>query len=164
LFEYISEQPKVTKYANPGNPVVIITINTVPIVNTLIDLGETINVMIVTTLEELQLKPLLRPTPTILELADKTKVIHEGILDDIIVTLASWEYPVEFLVIHSKDHAKGNLVILGRPWLATSNAFIGYREGEMTILNGLSIQKITIYPPAQPIMEIVGLLRGGVNQ
>jgi hypothetical protein len=113
--------------------------------------------MIVTTLEELHLKPLLRPTPTILELADKTRVIPEGILDDIIVTLASWEYPVYFLVIHSKDPTKGHHVILGRPWLATTNAFIGCREGEMTISNGLSIQNLTInltiYPPAQNIMD-----------
>jgi hypothetical protein len=55
--------------------------------------------MTATTLEQLQLQPLLRPTPTILELADKTRVIPEGILDDIMVTLASWEYPVYFLVI-----------------------------------------------------------------
>jgi hypothetical protein len=109
--------------------------------------------MIVTTLEELQLKPLLRPTPTILELANKTKVIPEGILDDIIVTLASWEYLEDFLVIHSKDPAKGHLVILGRPWIAITNAFIGCREGEKTIPNGIYIQKLIIYPPAQPIME-----------
>ena len=127
FFEYISEKPRVTKYANSGNLVVTITINKVPIGNNLIDLGASINVMIVTTLEELQLKPLLRPTPTILELADKTKVIPEGILDDIIVTLASWEYPLEFLVIHSKDPTKGHPFILGRPWLATTNAFISYR-------------------------------------
>jgi hypothetical protein len=88
-----------------------------------------------------------------LELANKTRVILEGILDDVMVTLASWEYLVYLLVIHSKDSSKGHLVILGRPWLATTNAFIGCREGEMTILNGLSIQKLTIYPPAQPIME-----------
>jgi hypothetical protein len=88
-----------------------------------------------------------------LELADKTRVILEGILDDIMVTLASWEYPVYFLVIHSKDPTKGHPVILGRPWLATTNAFIGCREGEMTISSGLSIHKLTIYPPSQPIME-----------
>jgi hypothetical protein len=109
--------------------------------------------MTITTLEELQLKPLLRPTPTILELADKTKVIPEGILDDIIVTLASWEYLLEFLFIHSNNPAKGNPIILGRPWLSTSNAFIRCREGEMAISNRLSIHKLTIYPPAQPIME-----------
>ena len=41
----------------------------------------------------------------------------------------------------------------GKPWLATSNAFIGCREGEMTISNGFSIQKLITYPPSQPIME-----------
>jgi hypothetical protein len=92
---------------------VTITINEVSIGNTLIDLGETINVMTITTLEELQLKRLLRSTPTILELADKTRVIPEGILDDIIVTLASWEYPIDFLFIHSKDPTKEHPVILG---------------------------------------------------
>jgi hypothetical protein len=55
------------------------------------------------------------------------------------VTLASWEYTVYFLVIHSKDPTKGHPIILGRPWLAITNAFIGCREGEMTILNGISI-------------------------
>jgi hypothetical protein len=75
LSEYISEQPRVEKYGNPGNPVVTITINEVSIGNTLINLGEAINVMTATTLEKLQLQPLLRPTPTILELADKTRVI-----------------------------------------------------------------------------------------
>jgi hypothetical protein len=114
LSEYISEKPRVTKYENPGNLVVTITINKVPIGNNLMDLGATINVMGVTTLEELQLKPLLRPTPTILELEDKTKVIPEIFLDDIIVTLASWEYPIDFLIIHSKDPAKGHPAILGR--------------------------------------------------
>jgi hypothetical protein len=88
-----------------------------------------------------------------LELADQTSVIPEGILDDIMVTLASWKYPIDFFVIHSKDPAKVHPVILGRPWLATANAFIGCREGEMTVSNGLSIQKLTIYPSAQPIME-----------
>ena len=130
-----------------------ITINEVSIGNTLIDLGAAINVMTATTLEQLQLQPLLRPTPTILELVDKTRVIPEGILDDVMVTLASWEYPLYFLVIHSKDPTKGHPIILGRLWLATTNAFIGCREGEMAISNGLSIQRLTIYPPTQPIME-----------
>jgi hypothetical protein len=51
LSEYILEQPRVTKYANPWNLVVRITINNILIGNTLIDIGEAINVMIVTTLE-----------------------------------------------------------------------------------------------------------------
>ena len=66
ISEYISEQVKLEKYGNLGNPVVTITINEVSIGNTLIDLGEAINVMTTTTLEQLQLQPLLRPTTTIL--------------------------------------------------------------------------------------------------
>jgi hypothetical protein len=92
-------------HGNPGNPIVTKTIKEVSIRNTLIDLGEAINVMTATTLEQLQLEPLLWPTPTILELADKTRVISEGILDDDMVTLDSWEYPTYFFVIHSKDIA-----------------------------------------------------------
>jgi hypothetical protein len=54
------------KYVDPGNHVVIVYINNVPIENTLIDLGVTINVMTVITMEMLQLDG-LRPTPTVLE-------------------------------------------------------------------------------------------------
>jgi hypothetical protein len=153
LSEYISKKPKLAKYGNLGNPLVTITINEVSIGNNLIDLGETINVMTATTLEQLQLQPLLRPTPTILELVDKTRVIPKGILDDIIINLASWEYPVDFFFIHSKYPTKVHTVIFRRPGLATTNAFIGCREGEMTISNGLSIHKLTIYPKSQSIME-----------
>jgi hypothetical protein len=42
---------------------------------------------------------------------------------------------------------------LGRPWFDTTNAFIGCQEGEMTISNGLSMKKLTIYPPAQLVIE-----------
>ena len=76
-----------------------------------------------------------------------------GVLDDIVVLVASWEYPVDFMVVESKDPFKGNPIILGRPWLATANAFIGCRDGEMTISNGLSKQKLALYPPAQPVTE-----------
>ena len=52
------------------------------------------------------------------------------------------------MVIESKDPFKGHPIILGRPWLATANAFVG-----MTISNGLSTQRLILYPPAQPITE-----------
>ena len=66
-------------------------------------MGTTINVMSMTTLQKLQLYNLLRPTPTILELADRSTVKHVGALDDITITVASWEYPVDFLVLQTKE-------------------------------------------------------------
>ena len=57
------------------------------------------------------------------------------------------------MVIKTKDPSKGHPIILGRPWLATANAFIGCRDGEMTISNALSTQRLILYPPAKPITK-----------
>ena len=40
-------------------------------------------------------------------------------------------------------------MILGRPWLATTDTFIGYRTGNMIISHGTERKQITLYPPAQ---------------
>jgi hypothetical protein len=130
-----------------------VTINNVSIGNNLVDLGAAINIMTNNIVELLQLNQFLRPTPTVLELADRTTIKPAGVLDDILVTLASWEYPVDFMIIHSKDPTKGHPIILGRPWLATTNAFIGCRGGDMFISNGISSQKLTLFPPARPVTE-----------
>ena len=147
----MTDQSWIEKYTNPGAPVVTIIINKTAIENTLIDLGSTINMMTTTILEFLQLGQFLRRTPSILELEDHTIVKPSGFLDNIIVSVASWEYPIDFMVIESKDPSKGHPIILGRPCLSTTNAFIGCRDGEMTISNGLSTQILILYPPAQPI-------------
>ena len=88
-----------------------------------------------------------------MELVDRTTIKPVGVLDDIIVLVASWEHPIEFMVIESKDPSKGHPIILGGPWLATTNALIGCRDGEMTISNGLYTQRLILYPLAQPIIE-----------
>jgi hypothetical protein len=153
LSNYISETPKIVKYANPGNPIVSMTINNVSIGNTLVDLGVSINIMTNNTVELLQLDQFLRPTPTVLELADRTTIKPAGVLDDILVTLSSWEYPIDFMIIHSKDPTKCHTIILGRPWLATANTFIGCHGGYMFISNGISLQKLILFPPTRPVTE-----------
>jgi hypothetical protein len=152
LSEFISEMP--SKYNDPGNPVVTVEINGISLSNTLIDLGATINVMIVDTMHTLQLNH-LRPTQTLLELADKSVTILAGSLDDVTITLASWEYHVDFLVIHSKSSKPWHPIVLGRPWFATTDAFISCRSGEMTISNETHSYKIVLFPPAQPTVKIM---------
>jgi hypothetical protein len=125
----------------------------VSIGNALVDLGAAINMMTSKTVELLQLNQFLHPTPIVLELVDRTTIKHTGVLDEILVTLASWEYPVDFMIIHSKDPKKGHPIILGRPWLATTNTFIGCRGGDMFISNGIFSQKLTLFPPARPVTE-----------
>ena len=130
-----------------------VSINNTTIENTLIDLGSSINMMTTAVLEVLYLGQFLRPTPSILELVDRTTVKPVGVLDGIVVSVALWEYPVEFMVVESKDPSKMHHIIFGRPWLATTNAFIGCRDGDTTISNGLSTQRLILHPPTQPITE-----------
>jgi hypothetical protein len=138
-----------SKYNDPRNLVVTVEINGISLSNTLIDLVVAINVMTVDTMHTLQLNH-LRPTQTLLELADKSVINPTGSLDDVTITLASWEYPVDFLVIHSKSSKPRHPVVLGRPCLATIDSFISCRSKEMTIYNGTHSQKLVLFPPSLP--------------
>ena len=100
----------------------------------------------------------LRPTPTILELADRSTIKPEGILDDLVISVDSWEYPTDFLVLQPKSHLGGHPLILGRPWLATVDSCISCRSGSMTISDGTKIKNLTLYPLARPSLEAETLL------
>ena len=93
LSEFISEMPY--KYNDPGNPVVTVEINGISLPNTLIDLCVEINVMPFDTMKKLQINQLI-PSQTMIELADKSVISLVGSPDDVTVTLASWEYPIDF--------------------------------------------------------------------
>ena len=71
------------------------------------------------------------------------------------VSVYSWEYPADFLIINPKNRLDGHPLILGRPWLATVNAYIGCRQGSMTITRGSNIKNLTLYPPAHPSVTIM---------
>eukprot|EP00253_Pinus_taeda_P016149 PITA_16149 len=135
------------KYTDPRNPVVSDQIGNFLVSNVLIDLGVAINVMTKKNMDQLQINH-LRPTPTMLELTDRSKIKLEGVLDDVIISLDSWEYPVDFIVLQPKNPVGGHPLILGLPWLATADAYIGCRFGDMYISHGDSRKKVTLYPPA----------------
>ena len=55
----------------------------------------------------------LRETPTVLQLVDSSTIVADGMLEDVIVTLHSWDYPVDFVVISPKKYIGGYPIILG---------------------------------------------------
>lgn len=63
-----------------------IHINNIEIPNTLFDLGETINVMTHSIMDELQLSN-IQYTSTMLQLAYRSAIKLEGVLEDILVSL-----------------------------------------------------------------------------
>lgn len=139
------------KYGDLGIPRFIEIANKISIPNTLIDLGVAINVMTLDTMKTLQVTN-LQSTPIVLELANRSKFILEGIFKDIIVSLESWEYPVDFLVLQPKSNLGEHPLILGKPWLATTNAFIGCRSGNMIISIGTKRKQLTLFPLAQALI------------
>ena len=131
------------KYTDPRNPVVSVQIGNILVSNIVIDLGAAINVNTKKTMDQLRLSH-LRPTPTVLELADTSKIKPEGVLDDMIISLDSWEYPVDFIVVQPKNPVGGHPLILVRPWLARADAYIGWCSGDMYISHGDSRKKVTL--------------------
>ena len=57
---------------------------------------------------------------------------------------------MDFLVLNIQSKLDGHLLILGRPWLATTDAYIECRYGNMLISNGSSKKIFVLYPPARP--------------
>lgn len=74
-------------------------------------------------------------------------------MDHVMVPIDSWEYPAYLLVIQPKVKLTGYPLILGRPWLATIDAYISYRVGNMTIKNGHISKQLVLYPHTQPSIE-----------
>lgn len=58
----------------------------------------------------------LRQTPTILELADRSRIKLEGMVEDIVITVDSWRYPIEFLIFKPNQTWGGHPLVLGRAW------------------------------------------------
>ena len=105
------------KYGDPRNPILIVQINGVEIPNALVDLGDAINVITAKTMDTLGLGN-IKSTPTILELADKSTIKQVGKLEDVIISVESWHYPVDLLILQTQSLV-GDPLILGRPWLET---------------------------------------------
>ena len=117
--------------------------------NALVDLGAIINVMRKDTMHRLCMEG-LRTTPIVLQLVNSSTITPYGLIEDVIVTLDSCKYPIDFLILSPKVKFVGYLVILGRPWLTNINAKMSCRLGSMTISNGQNIKKLELYPPVQP--------------
>ena len=71
-------------------------------------------------------------------------------IEDIVVTLDSLEYPANFMILAPKFNLFGYPIILGWPWLAIVDANISCMLGNMTISSGQVTNKFDLYPPTQP--------------
>jgi hypothetical protein len=139
------------KYGDPSHPTVTVQVGKTIIPRVLVDLGAAINIMTLETLQLLQLQNKVRETPTILELVDRSTIKPEGVIEDLSISMESWNYLVDFTVLQPKTKLAGHPLILGRTWLATTDAFISCRSRSMNISNGYETKQLTLSPHATPL-------------
>ena len=90
----------------------------------------------------------LKPTNITLSLADRSVKIPKGIVEDVLVKVDKFYYPVDFVVLDTEPIASGPNhvpIIQGRPFLATSNAIVNCRNGVMQLTFGNMTLKLNIF-------------------
>ena len=90
----------------------------------------------------------LKPTNITLSLAYRLVKIPKGIVEDVLVKVDKFYYLVDFVVLDTEPIAIGPNhvpIILGRPFLATSNAIINCRNGVMQLTFGSMTLELNIF-------------------
>ena len=135
------------KYKDPGCPTISVNIGGISVEKALLDLGASVNLLPYSMYEQLGLEE-LKPTSITLSLADRSIKIPKGTIEDVLVQVDRFYYLVDFVVLDTEPVAVGAnhvLIILGRPFLATSNAIINCRNGVMQLTFGNMTLELNIF-------------------
>ncbi|CAA0819572.1 Unknown protein, partial [Striga hermonthica] len=116
----------------------------------MLDLGAGINLMLFSIFQQLGLGD-LRPTRMCLQLADRSIRYPKGVVEDVLVRVERLIVPVDFVVLDVGDvheNGKDHTILLGRPFMATTNTLIDVKNGtlNMTVLGesvSISVREAT---------------------
>ena len=123
------------KYKDPGCPTISVNIGGTCVEKALLDLGDSVNLLPYSVYKQLGLGE-LKPTTITLSLADRLVKILKGTVEDFLVQVHKFYYPVDFVILDTEPVAVGANYVpikLGRPFLATSNAIINCQNGVMQL-------------------------------
>ncbi|XP_059596429.1 uncharacterized protein LOC132254561, partial [Vitis vinifera] len=162
------------KYKDPGCPTISVNIGRTNVEKALLDLGASVNLLPYSVYKQLGLGG-LKPTTMTLSLADRSVKIPRGVIEDVLVQVDKFYYPVDFVVLDTDSTVKEENyvpIILGRPFLATSNAIVNCRNGVMQLtfgnmtleLNIFHLCKRHLYPEEEEGFEEVCLINTLVEE
>ena len=135
------------KYKDPGSPTISVNIGGNCIDKSLLYLGASVNLMSYSVYKQLGLGE-LKPTNITLSLDDRSVKIPKGIVEDVVVKIDKFYNPVDFVVLDTEPIASEPNhvpIILGRPFLATTNAIINCRNGVMQLTFGNMTLELNIF-------------------
>ena len=145
------------KYKDPGCPTISVNIGGTCVEKALLDLGASVNLLPYSMYKQLELGD-LKPTFITLSLTDRSIKIPKGTVEDVLIQVDKFYYPVDFVVLDTESAVIGaNYVpiILGRPFLATSNAIINCRNGVMQLTFGNMTLELNIFHLSKKHMQPV---------
>ncbi|KAK9028455.1 hypothetical protein V6N11_025615 [Hibiscus sabdariffa] len=85
-----------------------------------------------------------KPTTVVLQLADRSHVRPEGKLEDLLVKVGKFVFPVDFLILDCEADHKAP-IILGQPFLATGRILIDCEKGGFAMRVGDQTMTINVY-------------------
>jgi hypothetical protein len=97
----ILENNNALKYKDPGCPTISCFIEEHKIERALLDLGASVNLLPYSVFQSLNLGE-LKPTSTTLLLADRSVKVPRGIIEDVLVQVDKFIYPVDFIVLDTQ--------------------------------------------------------------
>ena len=145
------------KYKDPGCPTISVNIGGTCVEKALLYLGARVNLLPYSMYKQLGLGE-LKPTSITLSLADISIKIPKGTVEDVLIQVDKFYCPVDFVVLDTELATTGvNYVsiILGRPFLATSNAIINCRNGVMQLTFGNMTLELNIFHFSKKHMQPV---------
>ena len=77
-------------------------------------------------------------------MADRSPTLPKGIIEDVLVKVDKFIFPMDFVVLDMEEDRE-TPIILGRPFLTTSQALIDVKNGELTLRLGEDQVKFNLF-------------------
>ncbi|GKD28199.1 RNA-directed DNA polymerase, eukaryota, reverse transcriptase zinc-binding domain protein, partial [Tanacetum coccineum] len=100
-------------------------------INAIADLGASVNIMSKSVLDELSLAE-SKNVNIIVEMADKTRCVPQGIIENVLVKIDKFSFTFDFVIIDTKE-SNNKTIVLGRPFLANIHSEINVATREVSL-------------------------------
>ena len=130
------------KMKDPGSFTIPCVIGEFEFQKALCESGAIINLMPLSVAKKLSLGE-LTPTTVTLQMADRTMAKPKGVIEDVLVKVGEFVFPVDFIILDMEEDSLVPL-LLGRPFLETRAALIDMQKGVITLRVGEEAANINL--------------------
>ncbi|XP_070040923.1 uncharacterized protein [Nicotiana tomentosiformis] len=124
------------KCGDPGSFTIPCSLGSIKFDKSLCDSGGSINLMPLSIYRKLKSETgEIRSVPISLQLADQTTLIPEGVVENILVRVDKFVFPMKFIVVNMEENKEVPL-ILGRPFLATGREILDIHDRKLMLRVG----------------------------